>query len=1303
MNNEQGKEWYGIGIDDSELDKTISNIEKKFKSISETAEKEGKKMDDAFDSVTDSADRTGKTMEDVFDSTSNSAKKASKSAEDAFESVTNSAKKAGKIFEDVYIGSTAGIGDASADAKAELLETIELQKRAIAELERQIGPLEEEFRRLNMGTSDPKMLEARQKASAAFKEVKRELDDERGALVELEKKLDTQVQKRQQLRTELMNTRDEMAQLKLAGKSEGEEYKKLEGKLEQLGTAYNEVQRQQRALTTGGTQMAGVLSGFSALTGALSAYAGIAGLVGGKSEDLVKIQTRIQSLIAVTIGLQQISNTLHVTSAFRITTLKTAKNLWAAANLKVAATLGITNIQAQILMATLTLGLSVAITAIVAGLSVFISRSREAAKEQREFHKSIADGAAKSIADYTRLQKTYNGLGDDMDSKKKFIDANKKAFEDLGVSVNNVVDADNLFINNTEAFKKAVLERARAAAYMELAIERMKEAIGKELEAATMPDSKTKYVIDPETGQRMASYSVSNKSKDNALSQAKAQMGQAEDLITKSVESSNNATNTLLNAGLNGAKTIIEGTKAYWEAQRQSALATLDSLKDVDKGSKTWNDAVNKYNSATAKLSIWDLSTKKPKEDNSLQQISGRITASQLALEKSRVELMAQGRARELEEVRLTTKQKLAEIDKEEQQLKDAYKKANKAVSDSDLDVFTQRRKNASDSGQQKTDEVNKKYYDTLIERQKELTDVFLTDEQRKERAITNRYEKERKWAQEQLETGGMSKEEYDNFLILVDSAQAEESMIDFREKYKTIADQITDIEKQAALDRAKATTDAQKVMIDEWEKAQKSRIVSQNLMKDGSFATLLGNLDRVGTGKISSALATAKQKVNEAMKGGELTPTDFKTLIDAIEKGEDAVRTRNPFKALKEAVEEYKKQPKGEKDITNVAKGAADGFNQVAGALSAVVGGLKKMGLAGDEETQQLLGEITNLATSASDLAMGIATKNPVQIIQGTIGVVTSLFEIFDKKSRDAQREIRKQEQAVKDLQKAYKALEQEVKKALSTDYYSKQVEQARNLEQQIQRIYAMIRAEESKSKRKRDAEKIEGWRNEIDDLRNQAADIRRAVMDELMTTDLRSFSSQLASSMLQGYAEGMEDLESVVQGSIDDLMRSMITKQFDMLVAQKLLKPLFDAMERSINVDAGDFTFDENDLRQIRAAGQGAKNSLLEAGEGFRDILKGLGLETLGEQERQGAKKGIATASQESIDKVEGTLTNIQSHTFSISNDFKDLLVATNVIVKHIMNIDKNTSRLENIENDMTAVKEGINTINIKGVLMR
>ncbi|MFQ8804108.1 MAG: hypothetical protein ACLR8Y_01990 [Alistipes indistinctus] len=72
-------------------------------------------------------------------------------------------------------------------------------------------------------------------------------------------------------------------------------------------------------------------------------------------------------------------------------------------------------------------------------------------------------------------------MGDDLKARKKFIADNADAFNDLGVQVRNVHDADNLFIDNTEAFKQAVMMRAQALAGEELAAEKFKEAIQKGL------------------------------------------------------------------------------------------------------------------------------------------------------------------------------------------------------------------------------------------------------------------------------------------------------------------------------------------------------------------------------------------------------------------------------------------------------------------------------------------------------------------------------------------------------------------------------------------------------------------------------------------------------------------------------------------------------------------------------------------------------------------------------------------------------------------------------------------------------
>ena len=1338
MNNEQGKEWYGIGIDDSGLDKTVKKVEEKFNAISEAAEKSGKKMDAA------------------------------------------------------YTKSVAGVGEASSQARAQIIETIELQKRAIAELEKQIGPLEEEFRRLNMGTSDPKMLEARQKASAAFREVKKELKDERGALVELEKKLDTQVQKRAQLRTELMNTRDEMAQLKLAGKEEGKEYKELEVKLERLGTAYNEVQRQQRALTTGGTQMAGVLSGFSALTGALSAYAGVAALVGGKSEDLIKIQTRIQSLIAVTIGLQQISNALHSTSAFRITTLRKVKELWAVANIKVAATLGITNIQAQILMATLTLGLSVAITAIVAGLSVLISKGREAAKEQREFHKSIAEGAAKSITDYLRLQKTYKGLGDDMDSKKKFIDANKKAFEELGVSVNGVNDADNLFITNTEAFKKAVLERARSAAYMELAIERMKEGITKEMEAANMPDTKTRYITDPETGRRIDSYIVNNKGKDSAITEAQTQIKKAEDLITKSVDSSNKATEVLTQAGLSGTKTVLEGTKAYWEAQRQSALATLEGLKDVDRGSKIWDEAVKKYNNATAKLKMWDLPP--AKDDGSAQQLMDRITASQLALEKSRLDAMKQGRDKEIEEIRYATKQKISEIDKQEQQLKEAYKKAGKAYNSGDAANFGEQRVNATAAGLAREEELNIKLFNAIKEKQEELSEIFLSNERKKEQAIKDRYDAERKWANEMFGSGGMTQEQYNSFINLIDSAETEEIFADFRDKYKTAVEEIAEIERQALADKAKANTDAQRDLVEQWRKIQIENVQKSILDKNGLGKLLSGDmsdfiLQEIKKGlplfhSIAEASSSQLLKAKEAIKGiklpdkllNELKEAGFDTakLVELLEKAKDASTESVDVELFEEIGKIVERLAASLGALGNSLEGLGGTAGEIGGAMSGLAssaGDVMAVFKKGASDTDIISAGINGLMNLASMVVNQIKANREEQerwtaaiaesVHQASLLRIEALnykdsniFGIENPYAR-AIAGARQYTQSMSELNAAALKLndgqiQTGTKKAVSGKnvmsgvgsgaalgaaiggvagagvfslpaaaigaaigavvggivglFSTKTVKVFESLKKKYGEIYnkdtfelnPKILADYSKLD---EATKklVDNWK-EIKEKAKEAQEQMRQNFKDIAG----DIGTKLSDSLENAFRDGK------IFNAIDDF-KGYMTKTIEEIISQLIFSAHFEAMFKELQQkfedsfgESGDGTIIDDLIWFTQKYKEGLEDYNRDM-QIAKDQLVNEGFDIFGSLERQGAKKGIANASQDSIDDLMGTAVNIQSHTYSIMNDFKNLLADTNAIVKHTMSIDNNTKRLENIEQHMSDVKKGIDTINLKGVQLK
>ena len=91
---------------------------------------------------------------------------------------------------------------------------------------------------------------------------------------------------------------------------------------------------------------------------------------------------KVQSLMAITIGLQQVAKTLNKDSYTQLVLVRKAKELLTVAETKFATALGISNVAAKALMATLTLGLSVAITAAIALISKFISKNREAKKAQ---------------------------------------------------------------------------------------------------------------------------------------------------------------------------------------------------------------------------------------------------------------------------------------------------------------------------------------------------------------------------------------------------------------------------------------------------------------------------------------------------------------------------------------------------------------------------------------------------------------------------------------------------------------------------------------------------------------------------------------------------------------------------------------------------------------------------------------------------------------------------------------------------------------------------------------------------------
>lgn len=225
--------------------------------------------------------------------------------------------------------------------------------------------------------------------------------------------------------------------------------------------------------------------------------------------------------------------------------------------------------------------------------------ARTMADAQREVNETmIADAAdyGKRVAAIRSLSAAWKTLGDDLETRKKFIEDNKSEFDKLGVSVGNVHDAENLLVTNTDAFVASLERRARAVAAQQLAAEQYKKSLEYEIKAQELENKAadvrkneeidmTAYAADTRFGARSASELAEERAKsfeDEAaqLRKLKAETDNYVSSLLQIQRSEEEAGNKILeNAGILSADTISGKTvgsgsvepllRQYAEAQRK--------------------------------------------------------------------------------------------------------------------------------------------------------------------------------------------------------------------------------------------------------------------------------------------------------------------------------------------------------------------------------------------------------------------------------------------------------------------------------------------------------------------------------------------------------------------------------------------------------------------------------------------------------------------------------------------------------------------------------------------------------------
>lgn len=1367
-------------------------------------------------------------------------------------SVLNESKKAIQEFQGAAVlggkqmdGAFTRAAQAIDKAFAQIDVVVDTNKAAIAELEA-------EYKRLGVEAS--KALSAGHKEEAAALQTKQaqlreEITLRQTVIDEAGKQADALLREEQQLRkaeeaarnnanaqtslrTQLRNVREQLGQMEEAGLRGTETFRKLQQEAGRLANAIGDAQTQARIFSHDNAGLQGMIAGLSGVAGAFSTAQGAVALFAGENENLQKIMLKVQALMSITMGLQQVANALNKDSAFMLVTVAKAKELLAVATNKLSVAFGFSTVAAKALMAALTLGLSVAITAAIVLWEKFSGSTKEAAKSTEaarkmfdDYHKTMAGKSADLVGRYAKLRDEYGKL-QTASEKQQWIKDNATEFDNLGLSVSNLTEADRVFVGNTKNVIKALELRAEALALQELQMKAYEEYYNQIINAdqtvagggyynkfkagtystdayGNLPDEWKKAGVTMEEagyewggGQsgmgflkptqtaidKINAYRIQQARTTNQRihSEAQTQLDKTTDYVQKKLALTEEELKTLNVLRAGGNNTPPKNTPSPDKKETDEYAEQLQTRKGLYEKYLKWitssdetarTSAASEFAPLLAEGSSYldylerqrdAISTKTSKTAADLRNLTTLNNEIVNATDESVISAFDAQLQEELAKCK-TISEMLALIEQKRGELAGD----NSDVDNAKAEILNTAEADTRQQAKEETKALLQEYAGYLQEKIDFEESYARKKELLSRQAAESATDAERQVAEAALAALEKKREEYSK-------RSGSEQYDALLEEYKTYQEQETAILEKYAAQRALAEQQGNASMIAQINAKQQSelsKLAAQRLMASESWGQLFSDISRLSTTTINRLLNDINsRKINLS---AEFNPADLKAINDQLQKAKNELATRNPFLALRQSLSELRAAMKAEKlldsddpfvksleekkkqyadytdainssdttlagdakeayadllaegssyvdmlrkkiatlnglkikgeltiegqeqlDILNaalnketgVAKSVGAGFKEAFGDLGSsltflsscfgsVTNGIKKMGISMDEETEAILGDIGGMLDGASQIATGIATANPLSIIQGSIGFLSSAFDLFNSRDRKAEKSIKKHEEAVTRLGRAYTALEHAVDKALGETVYQNQSALIQNLRQQQNEIQGMINDEISK--KKTDWGRVEEFQERYAEAGRQIEDIIAEITKSITKTSAGDLANELKDALIEAFESG-EDAAKVFGDVADNVLKNAVSNALKLQFLEKPLQNAIKQLQKDMGFDAeGNGSFDG----LTQAEQDRFKAAVAAAGQNFKaamDMYKDLFAELEDESDPTSLSGAIKGASQESIDLLAGQTNAVRQNQVIAIEIFRQQLI-------HLSSMD---NRLGNIAGSLISI---------------
>ena len=294
--------------------------------------------------------------------------------------------------------------------------------------------------------------------------------------------------------------------------------------------------------------------------------------------------------------------------------------------------------------------------------------------------------------------------------------------------------------------------------------------------------------------------------------------------------------------------------------------------------------------------------------------------------------------------------------------------------------------------------------------------------------------------------------------------------------------------------------------------------------------------------------------------------------------------------------------------------------------------------------------------------------------------------------------------EKSIEKIADAYAKVAYTADKALGGKRYDESRKQLENLAEQ--QILIQKQINEEQSKKKTDHGKIEEWQRQIQEIAQEMASIINEMLEDIIGYTAADLASELGDAFFEAAKQG-EDAMEAWRKKVNDIVADVLQRMLVQKYLEERIGGIFDRYKKEWFGNDGSF----KGIDAVIGSMNGFAGELNQVGEEFNAIYQGLS-DSLknyftGDAEREGMSKGIATASQDSVDENNARLTTIQGHTYTLVQGMNDLNRTSNAVLDKLTGIEKNTSeandKLDRVDKNIKDIKNTVDDIDRKGLKLR